>query len=221
MDKHLTDSESSNDRNYITAFVTVSGCTHDLTMNTYQQIHQSKTKLLGDTFIHRMAQYISQKTGESVKSIKQRWNWIRHYENKSGNAHLHCNVTLTDSDVEYIDGHGRHLWGDITEHTAKKGKRTRVNKRKDDKPNLSNSAAPMTLDKEQKTGTVWRNALDNSVDIKSIRQCLKSKRPVGVIKPQYKKKKKRGKLFLRPYVEHARKGRFAMAWYNTKENTLV
>jgi hypothetical protein len=220
MDKHLTHTEQKAERKLYKDWINKS-CTHDLTLNTYQQIHQSKTTQLGETFIHRMSQYIAEKTGESVKSIKQRWQFIRHYETANGNAHLHCNVTLIDSDVGYIDGHGRHLWGDITEHTAKRGKRTRVNKRKDGKPNLSNSATPMTLDKGQKTGTVWRNALDNSVDIKSIRQRLKPKRTVGVIKPQYKKKKKRGKLFLRLYVEHAEKGHCAMAWYNTKKNTFV
>jgi hypothetical protein len=112
MDKHLTFKEQANERKLAVDYIVGSGCTHDITLNTYQSLSQSRTVQLADLLIHKMAQKIARITDESVNAIKLRWNWIRHYECASGNSHLHCVATLTAKDVKLIDGYGRKLWGD-------------------------------------------------------------------------------------------------------------
>lgn len=81
--------------------------THAVTFNTYLMLTCGKTLQLVREFERRMNRQIY---GTQSKQKTHRLNWIHNFELKSGNAHMHSVVKLSDSEAIIFNTHARHIW---------------------------------------------------------------------------------------------------------------
>ena len=105
------------------ALILESGCTHDITINTYENKSADWAAKRADIFTRRMAMLIGKVTGEKdFDGIVQRQNWIRFTELKSGNRHMHCVATFNDIEDEVYRKRGKHVWAKIAKKGTANGK---------------------------------------------------------------------------------------------------